>query len=640
MRILGLAAVATWVASASADTNPKQRINSELGLLDSTLIELNLEGGPEGAARAVVPIDGVEYDLLLWPHSVRSAAYQLLVQVEDGSYVEVEPGPVRTMRGVVGGIMGSVVAASFEDEGLTAMIRLPDGQRLWIEPVGAYADAAPNQYVLYSSGDVMTGAMSCGVSDEIRAKSETPFGLPGGDGARGGAEGAPCVTELACDADVEYFNQRGSVANVESRINSVVNGLNVQYETEVGITHVITAIITRTAEPDPYTTSNPGNLLDQFRNHWQSQQGGIQRDVAELFTGKNMGGVAGIAFLNGICNSSGYNVVINTAPQSCRTDLSAHELGHNWSATHCSCPSFTMNPSLTCSNQFNQGSINQIVSYRNSRGCIECGVPIAPPSLAVVEVEGTGANLATADVAITSDPLDWWTVGGITSQAAGLAPLAAGVDIFFQVDPNTGGAVFSNVGGGGNPGNAATFVSLPRGQFATKRFGADGKAEVAGAYDPTGPTATLDAAGVNIGFLQFPPSVDGSDVPDTGYIVRVTLDLSGTPFAGQEVVVSTSGPPGGFPFTLGEFKAGSATREFTSPLTELTFGFYTTDPPPPDCPGDLNGDDLRDLTDLSIVLSNFGTTTGADPEDGDFDGDGDVDLTDLSVMLSVFGQPC
>ena len=58
------------------------------------------------------------------------------------------------------------------------------------------------------------------------------------------------------------------------------------------------------------------------------------------------------------------------------------------------------------------------------------------------------------------------------------------------------------------------------------------------------------------------------------------------------------------------------------------------------CPGDLDDDGLVTLDDLSILLSNFGTIAGANPEDGDLDGDGDVDLTDLSILLSNFGTSC
>jgi YVTN family beta-propeller protein len=56
--------------------------------------------------------------------------------------------------------------------------------------------------------------------------------------------------------------------------------------------------------------------------------------------------------------------------------------------------------------------------------------------------------------------------------------------------------------------------------------------------------------------------------------------------------------------------------------------------------GDLNGDHVVDLADLSALLTNFGLDSGATPADGDTDGDGDVDLADLSALLSSFGLSC
>ena len=58
------------------------------------------------------------------------------------------------------------------------------------------------------------------------------------------------------------------------------------------------------------------------------------------------------------------------------------------------------------------------------------------------------------------------------------------------------------------------------------------------------------------------------------------------------------------------------------------------------CPGDLNGDDGIDLSDVAQLLANYGTTSGASYEDGDRDADGDVDLSDLSALLSVYGTTC
>lgn len=58
------------------------------------------------------------------------------------------------------------------------------------------------------------------------------------------------------------------------------------------------------------------------------------------------------------------------------------------------------------------------------------------------------------------------------------------------------------------------------------------------------------------------------------------------------------------------------------------------------CPGDVNGNGTVDLSDLSSLLSHFGTLSGATLADGDLDGDGDVDLGDLSLLLSNFGTTC
>lgn len=52
---------------------------------------------------------------------------------------------------------------------------------------------------------------------------------------------------------------------------------------------------------------------------------------------------------------------------------------------------------------------------------------------------------------------------------------------------------------------------------------------------------------------------------------------------------------------------------------------------------DFNGDGVADLSDLAIILSNFGTIDCATPPLGDLDGDCDVDISDLAEFLSLFG---
>jgi hypothetical protein len=59
---------------------------------------------------------------------------------------------------------------------------------------------------------------------------------------------------------------------------------------------------------------------------------------------------------------------------------------------------------------------------------------------------------------------------------------------------------------------------------------------------------------------------------------------------------------------------------------------------PLDCPGDTDGDNIVNFTDLNTVLSAFGTT-GIDLP-GDLNGNGIVDFGDLNEVLSNFGATC
>lgn len=76
---------------------------------------------------------------------------------------------------------------------------------------------------------------------------------------------------------------------------------------------------------------------------------------------------------------------------------------------------------------------------------------------------------------------------------------------------------------------------------------------------------------------------------------------------------------------------------FTGTPSLGTFTFTRRTEP---CPADLNSDGEISLIDLSLLLSNFGTASGAMLVDGDFDLDGDVDLNDLVTLLSLFATVC
>jgi hypothetical protein len=378
-------------------------VETTLGLTDSDVVILDVEPHGDLPNWVQVPLDGTMHTLQLSIHSVRAPGYQLLIDTGHGVLVEGTPGPVRTMRGSVADVPGSAVSASMTEHGLHASIDLADGRRFWVEPVARLFPEAGLRHVIYTSGNVIPQAGTCGVPDaeiavDLGAEMRDGGGIVG-QPEGGAADGGLCIAELACDADFEYFSTYGSVTATENRINSVMNTVNLQYEAQVSITHQVGTIIVRSDPADPYTVTDAQDRLCQFITEWTNNQGSIQRDVAQLFTGVDLAGTTiGIAAdigATGICQNSGACTGGQFGTQgsyclsqsdfngnfSCATDLSAHELGHLWGAFHCSCSGNTMNSGITCANNFSAGTITSITNYRNTRTCLDgsCSGGPTPP---------------------------------------------------------------------------------------------------------------------------------------------------------------------------------------------------------------------------------------------------------------------
>ncbi|MCP3905828.1 MAG: hypothetical protein GY715_19560 [Planctomycetes bacterium] len=349
-------------------------VNASLGLARSELVTLEYDHTVGVPLTISVPVAGTTRTLDLAPYSVRSDLYAVYRSDGPDHLEAVEPGLVNTLRGVIAGEDGAVVAASLRVDGFRAMIQLASGDRYWVEPAGHLVDGlAPGSHVVYHESDTIPNGGSCGTSEAqlVRQHAERQ---PQAAEEAGPADGDLANCELACDADWPYYLDYGSsVSNVEDRINEVTNAMNLQYEAEVDITHVITTIIVRTT-PGTYSSSDAGDLLDEFRLQWLQNHGTVVRDVAELFTGRALAGsTIGIAYtIGGICTSNAYCLVESdfSGNFNCVTDLSAHELGHLWGAFHCECPSNTMNPSITCANTFTPASRSSIITHRNSRTCL------------------------------------------------------------------------------------------------------------------------------------------------------------------------------------------------------------------------------------------------------------------------------
>ncbi len=662
-------------------------------LTNTSMAKLTVPLEAGAAFETVVPINGENLTLKVAPHSIRSEGYKLLVDIGDGVIEERQPGKIITYRGIVEGLEGAVVAGSlFEGEGFEARVLLADGTSYWIEPMTLkVGDAEFGDHVIYANDDAIGHGGTCEVIE-----------LPHDDGdgiapRGGGCGGGTCVAQLGCDADFEFYTGRGSsVTNVENRINAVINSVNAQYESQVGITHEITAIIVRTTDGGGgYTSTNPNTLLNQFRNEWNNNQGGITRDVAELFSGKEFDGTTiGLASVGVICTSNGYNIVESDCcgSLSCSSDLSAHELGHNWSALHCSCPGNTMNPSLVCANSFTAGSINSITNHRDSRSCLsplETGSTTLPffDDFPAGPLDGSlwigieGANTSPAGLNPPSSPnslrlngqdqlrsalMDTTGATNVTlsyywQRTGGANSPEPGDDLYVEYYSSTGlwSTVNVHLGDGPDmtdfqfesvvlPGNAShTDFRIRFRHTADDAFFDDFHVDdvmIVATEDPPGPfnllTPTDGETDVDLG-----PLFDWEDAGGAAnYRLKVDDDSDFSSPALNLVVIGSTANIGGNPLdnaTLYYWTVEANNDNGTTLPTTPVFTFSTPGyVPPMDCDGDANGDNMVNFDDLNFVLGNWGT---AGP-DGDVfptgGGDGNVNFDDLNFVLSNWGTSC
>ncbi|MEE9295701.1 MAG: M12 family metallo-peptidase, partial [Phycisphaerae bacterium] len=409
-----VATVPTYAAPVSNNAQLKSRVNQALRLRASSLVSLQVDRTPGISQQVAVPINGELLVLDVARHSVRSDGYQVRAQVSGGAWVNLEPGPVRTVRGTIVGMGGEVVGAVL-DQGLYARVTLPDGGgTYWVEPLmGRVAGAQADLHAVYADGDAMSGGGTCAMAME-QAPLLLGKSIALQEGLPLGCDGLPCEVELACDSDFEFFTVWGNL--VEARINLIMNTVNKQYESEVSIVHRITTILIRTDDAsDPYESRNADILLEEFRSHWLSNLEDLIVDEQQLFTGKELfGSVVGVAWgLGQVCGTGAFCVVKNQTTFDNATDLSAHELGHLWGAAHCLCnrPAFTMNPSITGANRFEpELTIPDIVAHRETRTCLDS---LAPPiSFPFMDTfDGVGV-----------DPASWHNIGASVDDRGDVEP--------------------------------------------------------------------------------------------------------------------------------------------------------------------------------------------------------------------------
>jgi hypothetical protein len=251
-----IAAVTTAIPAMADFTGTSQpldrSINSTLRLENSWHTTLRIDATPEQPITVRIPIGNMTYTLALEPKSIRTDGYILYMQDDEGELYEVEPGPVRTLRGSITELSGSIASGSLLEDGLYARIRLGNGEEVWLEPIGDRVNGASDDlYAVYYTRDIIPSDGVCGAEDHMHV--DDVLDMLANYTANSTERGTViCTAQLGVDTDYEYYQDWGS--GTEARIESVINSVNVQYEDEVQLSHLITTIIVRSSPNDPYTS--------------------------------------------------------------------------------------------------------------------------------------------------------------------------------------------------------------------------------------------------------------------------------------------------------------------------------------------------------------------------------------------------
>jgi hypothetical protein len=351
MACVAVGALMTWPNAARGDAPDRESVLRAMGLRDGVMLPLNppviTHEQPAPLVWTVdVPLGDRIVTLRLQPDNLRGPGYKAYVirrnEAGVSETVEIQAPPAATFRGVIEGEPDSIVGASIVRGGLRAII--DDGQSHWyIQPV---APGEPSMHMVFAKNQMrsLTG-FSCGGGiappGDVQPIIEAT--------ARGAT--TPCLRQydLAVEADVRFFVANGSnAATTISDMESVVNAMNTIFQRDAAVLATLTASFVRevpagTPESEyvnfePYTTSAASTLLNQFRTEWNTNRASVTRDLAHLFTGRDLDGTTiGIAFTPGVCSTAGFGVSQSrfSTTFARRVAVTTHEVGHNFNAQHC-----------------------------------------------------------------------------------------------------------------------------------------------------------------------------------------------------------------------------------------------------------------------------------------------------------------
>ena len=268
------------------------------------------------------------WQIYLTPNDLRSKQYQSFI-TSNNQLQELELEEVFTYKGYTNNNFENEVRMNIRNDMINGFIK-EGNTHYFIEPLKNFIpDTEPSGYVIYKPEDVIFRKnFTCAAVEVVAYKNKT-------DNYR--SEGENCLqVEIATEADYEYYQTYGDDSN--NQILGILNQVEGVYNSTFELTFVITYQHVYASSDDPYVSTDGETLLSEFTNYWNANHQDINRDIAHLWTGKELDGTTiGYAWIGIVCNNSGLSYGLSQnwdQGQFGKVGLTAHEIGHNFGGLH------------------------------------------------------------------------------------------------------------------------------------------------------------------------------------------------------------------------------------------------------------------------------------------------------------------
>ena len=259
-----------------------------------------------------------------------------------GEANRLDRSDVVMLGGAVAGDPTSFAYLAFSNDMTMGFIQTEGEQ--YVISSGPYGQDLPT--VVYNLGEISNDTIS------LREIACRVLEVPGVDSSTEQATTTvrrgvvPCrVADVAIDTDTEFRTALfgGNAAAAADYATMLVGAISEVYERDLNVKLNITFLrIWETT--DPWNGTDTVDQLLQFRDYWNANETGVDRDLAHHLSGRALGG--GVAWLGVVCNpdfgyahSANLNGFFpyplqNQSTQNWDFMVTAHEWGHNFGAPH------------------------------------------------------------------------------------------------------------------------------------------------------------------------------------------------------------------------------------------------------------------------------------------------------------------